>query len=242
MPAPPSLPLVRLPPPPEFLSPTGSAFVAPGAPPSPFRPAWGFPRRADSRDVSSERPSRGVRLPFRVLRVFAARSPAPPRPPKRPECFVSAGSASQASCSHERVYAGCPLSSRKAETSRDGRKLAELPPVPSSGFLPLSTVLAALRDRRVPCETRPSRRPDASRPCSMPLASLESPFRAFPLPRSRARFREPLLPCGFAFDRCLARRAREFRDRFPHRVDPLPRLALSGSPDAWAVTAVPRDR
>jgi len=47
----PGLPLVRLPPPPEFLSPTGSAFAAPGAPPSPFRPAWGLSRRADSRDA-----------------------------------------------------------------------------------------------------------------------------------------------------------------------------------------------
>lgn len=43
-------------------------------------------------------------------------------------------------------------------------------------------------------------RPDASRPCFMPLAPLESPFRAFPSRGAVPALAGLLLPCGFALD------------------------------------------
>jgi hypothetical protein len=70
--------------------------------------------------------------------------------------------------------------------------------------------------RRPPC------RPDASRPCSMPLASLESPFRAFAHPGSRTRSRGPLLPCGFAF----GHGRRDVRERFTTAFPAAPTLCL----------------
>jgi hypothetical protein len=69
----------------------------------------------------------------------------------------------------------------------------------------------------------------------MPLAPLESPFRAFSLPRSRAWLSPG--PCFLAGSRTTAawRDVPEcFHDRFPRPADPLPRLALAGSPDAGA--------
>jgi len=99
----------------------------------------------------------------------------------------------------------------RAETRPWSARSASSSPVPSSGFLPLSTVLDAPRNVRTPRGARrPPCRPDASRPCSMPLASLESPFRAFALPGSRTRSRGPLLPCGFAF----GHGRRDVRERF----------------------------
>jgi len=59
------------------------------------------------------------------------------------------------------------------------------------------------------CRTRHARtladppspwRPDASRPCFVPLAPLESPFRAFPSRGAVPALAGLLLPCGFAFD------------------------------------------
>jgi hypothetical protein len=48
--------------------------------------------------------------------------------------------------------------------------------------------------------------PDASRPCSMPLASLERPSRAFPSRGAVPALAGHMLPCGFAFD-CRRRSA-----------------------------------
>jgi len=172
--------------------------VAPGAPPSPFRPAWGFSRRADSRNVSSERPSRGVRLLFRVRppdrRPLSFSAPSR-RPPKRTatgafrECGIRL---SWVSCSHEHRDAGCPV--RRASPRRIA--VGEGLPTPRrcrpQGSCPSRRFWLHFTTQRAPRETRRrSRRPDAWRPCFMPLAFLESPFRALPLSRSRTRSRGP---------------------------------------------------
>jgi len=119
-----------------------------------------------------------------------------------------------------------PLVARSAAEPPFGWvRVARPPPVPSSGFLPLSTVLAAITDR-----ANPSRSPSFSvaprrfaalfHAACVPGAALQS----FPLSRSRTRSRGPLLPCGFAFDRRQATRRELFRC-FPRRADPLPRFA-----------------
>jgi len=113
-------------------------------------------------------------------------------------------------------------------------RVATLPPVPSSGFLPLSTVLAALAARAVtfrrsPFAVAPRRFAALFHAARVPGVALQS----FPFSRSRTRSRGPLLPCGFAFDHPTARHVRGFRGPFPRRADPLPRLArrLTGRRD-----------
>jgi len=96
-----------------------------------------------------------------------------------------------------------------------GTGVATLPSVPSSGFLPLSTVPASTRLARGlldPAVRRGPRRFAAFfHAARVPGASLQS----FPFPGSRTRSRGPFLPCGFAFD-CRRRRARgTFTTAFP---------------------------
>jgi hypothetical protein len=62
--------------------------------------------------------------------------------------------------------------------------------------------------------------PDASRPCSMPLASLGAPLQSFPFPGSRTRSRGPLLTCGFVLRLPPAQRLRGLRDRFHPGSEP----------------------
>jgi len=172
--------------------------VAPGAPPSPFRPAWGFPRRAYSRDVSSERPSPGVQLPFGV-RPLACRPLSFSAPSRRPPKKTATGAfrecgirLSWVSYSHEHNDAGCPV--RRASPRRVA--VGEGSPIPRrcrpQGSCPSRRFWLHFTTQRAPRETRRrSRRPDAWRPCFMPLAFPESPFRASHLSRSRARSRGP---------------------------------------------------
>jgi hypothetical protein len=96
------------------------------------------------------------------------------------------------------------------------------------------------------CRTRHARilanppspwRPDASRSCFIPLAPLESPFRAFPSRGAVPALAGLLLPCGFAFDPPNgAARTEVFAAPFPVRADLSPRLAREGWPDWKAVT------
>jgi len=126
-----------------------------------------------------------------------------------------------------------------AELSPWWARVARPSPVPSSGFLPLSTVLAAITDR-----ASPSRSPSVSvaprrfaalfHAARVPGVALQS----FPLSRSRTRSRGPFLPCGFAFDRRQARRATSFSGAFPVESTLCHGLP-GGSPDAWAGTKVP---
>jgi len=85
--------------------------------------------------------------------------------------------------------------------------------------------------------------PDASRPCSMPLASLERPFRAFPSREAVPTLAGLVLPCGFAFD-CRRRSAcRSFTVAFACRASSLPiEPTRRWIRDARAGTKVPCDR
>jgi len=86
-----------------------------------------------------------------------------------------------------------------------------------------------LRSRLVRDPAGPRRlpwRPDASRPCFMPLAPLESPFRAFPSRGAVPALAGLVLPCGFAFDRPTARPSRGIRGSFRRRADLSPELSL----------------
>jgi len=107
------------------------------------------------------------------------------------------------SCSLERCLRRVPFSSPQwLAPPLAGPRLPPPDPVPSSGFLPLSTVLAVLAATRgtLASPTVLPWHPDASRPSFMPLASLESPFRAFPSRGAVPALAGLLLPCGFAFD------------------------------------------
>jgi len=105
-------------------------------------------------------------------------------------------------------------------------RVARPSPAPSSGFLPLSTVLAALAARTHPLRSTsfavaPRRFAALFHAARVPGVALQS----FPFSRSRTRSRGPLLPCGFAFDHPTARHARVLRGHFPRRADTLPRFA-----------------
>jgi hypothetical protein len=97
------------------------------------------------------------------------------------------------SCSLERNDAGCPVSPHHGLAAAAGKvRVAKPPPVPSSGFLPLSTVLAALAAR-----TRPLRIPPfavAPRRFAVLFHTARAPgvaLQSFPLSRSRTRSRGP---------------------------------------------------
>jgi len=218
------------------LGPSSSTLLASGAPPSPLRRPRGFPRRADFRDVSSERSSRGVGFLSRVRRVFAARVPSPPRPPKRAGAFGLARDPPLLGFFFPRTQLRRvpPTPPRQLSRRCGGRGLAEPSPVPSSGFLPLSTVLAANADRiaplarhavfrdapklrgLVPCRSRPWK-------CPPELSPLEEPY---PLSRAFASLWVRVRPPP-------ARRPPSTSVAFP--LEPtLCRGSPEGLPDAWA--------
>jgi len=204
--------------------------------------------RPDSRCRSPGRSSLGVCFPFRsVPRLGCPRSGcfAPiacatcsirPSPGKSPLLGFLLPRA------HD---AGCPSSPRRGlAPTAEKVKVAKPPPVPSSGFLPLSTVLAALAARTNPLRSpplavTPRRFAALFHAARAPGVALQS----LPLPRSRTRSRGPLLPCEFALDQPSgAVRSEVFATPFPVRADLSPRLAREGSPDWEAGTKVPWSR
>jgi len=117
------------------------------------------------------------------VRAFAARAPSPLPPPEWARAFREHGiRLSWVSFSLERNDAGCPFSPQRQLSCRRGgrgspgpRRCRPQGSCPSRRFWLRSRIVRTPRGaRRFPW------RPDASRPCSVPLASLESPFRAFP--------------------------------------------------------------
>jgi len=152
--------------------------------------------------VSSAIFSLGVRWPLQSL---AASSP-PARPFSGPAPLARdrvvpepcGFRLSWGSCSHERHYVGCPVSPTRPKSRFGGRRVATPPvgavlrvlaPLDGSGYA--RGTHGPLRIHRSPW------RPDASRPCSMPLASLELPSRAFPSRGAVPALAGLVLPCGF---------------------------------------------
>jgi len=130
------------------------------------------------------------------------------------------------SCSLETPLRRVPLLTRPAVGPTGRARSATSSPEPSSGFLPLSTVLAVHAARHEPLRSSPLPwHPDASRPCSMPLAPLWScpselslPGEPCPLSRAIASLRVRGRPPP-------ARQRRVFHDAFAAAPALCPRSA-----------------
>jgi len=187
--------------------------------------------RPDPRDQGPGRSSLGVRFPFKAgprlgcpffgLATSCLRNPPRPSKPGIASLEVLAPSSTSTP--------GAPSSPHHGLAATAGRvKVAKPSPVPSSGFLPLSTVLAALAARTSSLRSPPS-------PCAPTLRGLvscrsrplESPYRAFPSRGAVPALAGQLLPCGFAFDSPNgAAQPKVFAAPFAYRADHSPRLAL----------------
>jgi len=187
--------------------------------------------RPDPRDQGLGRSSLGVRFPFRAgprlgcpcsgLATRCLRNtPRPSEPGIRLPWVLAPMSTSTPG-------APCRLH-RSLTATAEWVKVARPSPVPSSGFLPLSTVPAALAARTNPLRGPPS-------PCAPTLRGLvscrsrplESPYRAFPSRGAVPALAGLLLPCGFAHDSPNgAARPKVFAAPFAYRADHSPRLAL----------------
>jgi hypothetical protein len=196
------------------------------------------------RDRSLGRSSPGVRFPFRAGPRLGCPCFLAARPLSRPRRPSARVRLSWGSCSLERNYDGCPLSPPPDLATGPRRvRVARPSPVPSSGFLPLSTDLAALAARANPFQdppfaVAPRRFAALFHAARIPGVALQS----FPFSRSRTRSRGPPAslrvrvrpPNGAA-------RSEGFAAPFPGAPTSSPRRAR-GSPDWKAGTTVPWSR
>jgi len=162
------------------------------------------------RDGSRELPSWGQVLSRAFERRLRPLAPSPARPLHRRNRTVREprGSASRGVLAPtDTVYVGCPFSAtRFLAVARVGRRSPNPRRCRPQGSCP-SRRFRLTRDSLEAFWASPFVVvPDASRPCSMPLASLERPSRAFPSRGAVPALAGLLLPCGFAFD-CRRRSA-----------------------------------
>jgi len=197
-----------------------------------------------SRNVSPAIFRPGVRCLFRARSFASARSPLLRRGPfKKEPCRSRALRVclSWGSCSHGHFYAGCPFFFHHAPPRGDswGARVAKPPPVPSSGFLPLSTVLASSRLARSllgsAVRRGPRRFAALFHAARVPGASLQS----FPFPGSRTRSRGP--SCSLAGSRSTA--AGAVSAGASRSLSPVePALCRSNPPGGGSVTHEPGRR
>jgi hypothetical protein len=145
------------------------------------------------------------------------------------------------SCSHGHFYAGCPFFFRHAPPRGGscGARVAKPSPVPSSGFLPLSTVLASSRLARSllgsAVRRGPRRFAALFHAARVPGASLQS----FPFPGSRTHSRGP--SCSLAGSRSTA--AGAVSAGASRSLSPVePALCRSNPPGGGSVTHEPGRR
>jgi len=215
-----------------FYCPTSSALLASGAPPTSLARPRGIPRQALSQNVSPTICPLGVRCLSRVPGSASARAPLLRHaPPKGDVSFQSlAGLPLVGFLLPRTPLRRVPLVRRDPPCGRPrGTRVAKPSSVPSSGFLPLSTVPASTRRVSKSLDSAVCRGPrrfaaffHAAR---VPGTSLQS----FPFPGSRIRSRGPLLPCGFAFDRRQRNAHRRFTIAFAVRAE---LFALQTHPEA----------
>jgi hypothetical protein len=168
--------------------------------------------------------------PSEPNRVSAARAPVSRRRlAPSPRAVPSSGFASRGVLAPASTfYVGCPVSAHPGLATGAGKvEVARPPPVPSSGFLPLSTVLAALAAR-----TNPLRSPPfavAPRRFAALFHAARAPgvaLQSFPFSRSRTRSRGP---CASLWVRVRppngAARPEVFAAPFADRADLSPQLA-----------------
>jgi len=224
-----------------------SASLACGASPLAVTTGLGvFLDLLDSRDRSHGRSSPGVRVPFRAEpRLGCPRSGLATSAYAFATCRPKLGiRLSWSSRSREHFYAGCPVRPTPAlRQEQVGWRSPNPHQCRPQGSCPSRRFWPRSRHARTPCGARRSPwRPDASRPSFMPLAPLESPFRAFPSRGAVPALAGLLLPCGFALDRPTAR----LDPRYSRPLSPIaPTLRHGwpeGSPDWKAVTSVPWSR
>jgi len=208
----------------------GSALLASSAPPSPFETASGSSLSdLTPRTKVLEVPLLEFASPSEPNHVSAARASVsrsllaqPPRAVRARESPLLEFSLPWA---HD---AGCPVPPTTGRKAGAGRvRVANPPPEPSSGFLPLSTVLAALAARTNPLRS-PSFAVAPRRFAALFHAAraLGVALQSFPFSRSRTRSRGPPAslrvrvrpPNGAA-------RSEGFAAPFPDRADLSPRLA-----------------
>jgi hypothetical protein len=213
---------------------TSSALLASSAPPSPFGTASGSSSSLPGpENVNPPSSSLGVECLLSALSAEPPPTPFSDPTPQAESCRSRAvGRLSWGSCSHERNYVGCPLLSPNRPESRLVRaRVAKPPPVPSSGFLPLTTVQAlyargAFETLADPAVCRGPRRFAALfHAARVPGTALQS----FPFPRSRARSREPLLPCVFRYRSPPAQSRQEFT------------IAFTAAPKLFARATLPEE-
>jgi hypothetical protein len=95
--------------------------------------------------------------------------------------------------------------------------------VPSSGFLPLSTVPAVSRLARGLLDPAVRRGPRRFAALFHAARVPGAPLQSFPFPGSRTRSRGPFLPCGFALRPPPAQSLQDLHDRFHlNRASPSP--------------------
>jgi hypothetical protein len=223
--------------------PPSSALLASSAPPSSFERPRGLPRQPSRRTGVprvlswSSAPLRSVPRRLRPLpsptvlacaRPRRSRGGPPllgfllPRTPLRRVPLFTEGSS-------ESRHGG--------RGSPDPRRCRPQGSCPSRRFRPHT------RHARDPCGPRRSPWcPDASRPYSVPLASLERPCRAFPSRGAVPALAGHLLPCEFVNRLPPAQSRQVFHDRFPRRGDSLPTVHSEVNRNAGAETTVPYDR
>jgi len=174
----------------------GSAFFGFERSPLAVRDGLGvFPGRPDFRNRSPGRSSRGVRFPFRAgprlgcpcsgLVATACAASTPRRARESPLLgFLLPRALSTP---------GAPSSPHHGLSTTAGRvEVAKPPPVPSSGFLPLSTVLAVHAARADPLRSSPFA--VAPRRFAALFHAARAPgvaLQSFPFSRSRTRSRGP---------------------------------------------------
>jgi len=161
-------------------------------------------------------------------RVVSARSPSPLRLACARRIVPGIGSASPGVLAPlETQLRRVPLLTRTAARPSGKTKVAKPSSVPSSGFLPPSTVQAALAARHEPLRARRYRGTPTLRgliTCRSRL--IGAALQSFPFPRSRSCSRRPLLPCGFASDYRQRGVIERFTIAFP--VAPAPCLGPPG--------------
>jgi len=112
-----------------------------------------------------------------------------------------------------------------------GTRIARPSSVPSSGFLPLSTVPASSRLARGLLDPAVRRGPRRFAVLFHTARVPGAPLQSFPFPGSRTRSRGPLLPCGFVFRLPPAQRLRDLHGRFHlTRASSLPTRPPEGGP------------
>jgi hypothetical protein len=201
---------------------TSSALLASGAPPSPLGTASGFSSSLPGpENVNPPSSSLGVETLFRALSAVPPPTPfSGPTPQARSSRSQAVGSSLEVLAPTNATTPGAPccrrLDPKTASYGRGSPNPRRCRPQGSCPSRRFRLFMLAARSgslRTPPCAVAP----DASRPCFMPLASLERPFRAFPSRGAVPALAGHLLPCEFVPDHRRRRAARGSRSLSPRR-------------------------